>query len=87
MDFLWPIAFVPNKIPGPICFSILCFASSGHELPSMSVLMLPNLSKYDLSRFVCALAGFWLVFQHTFSSIFVFLPAHPIAESVFQRWK
>jgi hypothetical protein len=53
----------------------------------VSILMLPNLSKYDLSRFVYALAGFWLVFQHTLSSIFVFLRAHPIAESMFQRWK
>jgi hypothetical protein len=49
--------------------------------------MLPNLSKYDLSRFVCALAGFWPVSQHTLSSIFVLLPAHPLVESMFQRWK
>jgi hypothetical protein len=46
MAFLWPVASAPNQIPGPICLSIICASSSAHELPGMSILMLPNLSKY-----------------------------------------
>jgi hypothetical protein len=87
MAFLWPIAFVSNQIPRPFYLLTPCFISSGHELPHVSALELPNLRKCDLSSFFCALAGFWPVFQHTLSSIFVLLPAHPIAESVFQRCK